>query len=253
MQITALYEQEENTIDAQILRVGADGAVQRQPRTLLREGLLKVYINERLSMEIVCTMTELPALVVGRLYTEGWVETPDAIRSLCIDGDGAKVSTDRPMLSKKIDAFPILPDFRWETQWIFDLVRAFSEGAELFEKTHGIHSCYLMYEGEVKYICEDIGRHNALDKAVGRALIDGVDLTRCVLFSSGRIPDDMMEKAIYARVPVLVSNSVTTDRAVDLARQYHVTLICKARPDGFDMYSCPELWNKQKAPHSTKQ
>ena len=102
-----------------------------------------------------------------------------------------------------------------------------------------------MRDGKILYLCEDIGRHNALDKVLGRALIDGVDLTQCVLFSSGRIPDDMMEKVIRARVPLLASNAVPTDRAVELARRYHVTLICTARPDGMDIFSAKELWRRR--------
>ena len=74
------------------------------------------------------------------------------------------------------------------------------------------------------------------------ALMEGIDLEQCVLFSSGRIPDDMIEKAIRARVPVLASNAVPTDRAVELAREYHVTLICTAREKGMDVFSCREMW-----------
>ena len=66
----------------------------------------------------------------------------------------------------------------------------------------------------------------------------GIHLALC----SGRIPDDMMEKVIRARVPVLASNAVPTDKAVALARKYHVTLICSARPDGMDIFSGKGLW-----------
>ena len=99
-----------------------------------------------------------------------------------------------------------------------------------------------MKDGEILYCCEDIGRHNALDKAVGRALIDGVDLRQCVLFSSGRIPADMMEKAIRAGVPLLASNAVPTDRAVALARAYRVVLICTARSDSMNIFADKYLW-----------
>ena len=136
----------------------------------------------------------------------------------------------------------VLPPFTWDYRWVHDLALAFRAGAPLYEQTHGIHSCFLMLDGEIRYVCEDIGRHNALDKAIGRALIDGLDLSRCVLFSSGRIPDDMMEKVIRARVPLLASNAVPTDKAVELARRYHVTLICSARPDAMDIYSGTGLW-----------
>ena len=133
-------------------------------------------------------------------------------------------------------------DFRWEPRWIYALGRAFHAGAPLYRATHGIHSCFLMQDGEILYCCEDIGRHNALDKAVGRALMDGVDLRRCVLFSSGRIPADMMEKAIRAGVPLLASNAVPTDRAVALARAYRVVLICTARSDSMNIFADKYLW-----------
>ena len=107
-----------------------------------------------------------------------------------------------------------------------------------------------MQDGAVRFCCEDIGRHNALDKAIGRALLDGLDLSRCVLFSSGRIPADMMEKAIRARVPVLVSNAVPTAQAVDLARRYRVVLICSARRDSMNVFSDKSIW--QYLPYARK-
>jgi len=167
---------------------------------------------------------------------------PLEIRVCNCGEDGVK---DRTFLSERtdegLDAY-VLPDFSWQSEWIYTLARAFREGARLYQLTHGIHSCFLMHEGKILFCCEDIGRHNALDKAIGRALMEGIDLTQCVLFSSGRIPDDMIEKAIRSHVPVLATNAVPTDRAVELARRFHVTLICTARPDGMDVFSCKELW-----------
>ncbi len=150
----------------------------------------------------------------------------------------------RDLLSEQDDTEPVsvLPDFAFDYRQAQDLIQAFRKGAPLHQKNHGIHSCFLMYEGQIRYLCEDIGRHNASDKAIGKALIDGLDLTKCILFSSGRIPDDMIEKVIRARIPVLVSNGATTDRAVALARKYHVTLICSAHMDAMDIFSAKEFW-----------
>lgn len=143
------------------------------------------------------------------------------------------------------DAEPVsvLPDFDFDYRQALDLIQAFRKGAPLHQKTHGIHSCFLMYEGEIRYLCEDIGRHNALDKAIGKALIDGLDLTKCILFSSGRIPDDMMEK-------VILLQSAGSDAAMVLlptapsgtCRKYHVTLICSAHMDAMDIFSSKEFW-----------
>lgn len=270
MKITDLCTAQSGVVSCDIARQDSLTAISRwEERTILQENLLEVYINDVLSMKLVCTPTDLSALVLGHLFSEGRIRGTEDIRSVyvCAEGKRARVHTERPLAKSKkpleiracdcgedgvlgraalksdaVDPADILPDFRWNPRWIRDLAKAFRAGAPLYEKTHGIHSCFLMKDGEILYLCEDIGRHNALDKALGRALIDGVDLSQCVLFSSGRIPDDMMEKVIRARVPVLASNAVPTDRAVALARKYHVALICSARVDSMDIYSDRGLW-----------
>lgn len=271
MKITDLCTAESGCVERDIVRIDPlTGIPRSETRTILQEGLLEVYINEVLSLKMVCTPQDLAALVLGHLFSEGRIRGTEDIRSIyvCAQGSRARVLTTRPlaeikkpleiracdcgeegMLGRNIlycnaaaDPADILPDFDWEPRWIYELATAFRAGAPLYQQTHGIHSCHLMKDGKILYICEDIGRHNALDKALGRALIDGVDLTQCILLSSGRIPDDMMEKVIRAKVPVLASNGTPTDRAVDLARRYHVTLICAARPDSMNIFSAKGLW-----------
>lgn len=244
--------------------------LEKREKLILHENLLSVYINEDLALKLVCTIQDLPALVLGHLYTENRIQGIEDIHSIyiCRDGVRARVMTTRPLgeikktievracgcgeegmlgrdlLSEQDDTepFSVLPDFAFDYRQAQDLIQAFRKGAPLHQKTHGIHSCFLMYKGQIRYLCEDIGRHNALDKAIGKALIDGLDLTKCILFSSGRIPDDMIEKVIRARIPVLVSNGAPTDRAVALARKYHVILICSAHMDAMDIFSAKEFW-----------
>ena len=78
-------------------------------------------------------------------------------------------------------------------------------------------------------LAEDIGRHNALDKAVGCALTEGVPLAECVLFTSGRVPVDMVRKAIRAGVPALVSKSMPTVQSLELAEEYGLKLFIRQK------------------------
>ena len=78
-------------------------------------------------------------------------------------------------------------------------------------------------------LAEDIGRHNALDKAVGSALTEGVPLAEFVLFTSGRVPVDMVRKAIRAGVPALVSKSMPTVQSLELAEEYGLKLFIRQK------------------------
>lgn len=78
---------------------------------------------------------------------------------------------------------------------VFAAARAFAEDSPLHKATTGTHSCYLVLGGTVTICREDLGRHNAFDKVVGAALREGIDLRDALIFSSGRLPVDMVMKA----------------------------------------------------------
>ena len=113
---------------------------------------------------------------------------------------------------------------------------AFAEGTPLHGITFATHSCLLARKDEILFSCEDIGRHNALDKVIGYALRNQIDLHECMVYSSGRIPTDMVMKAITAGIPVLSSKASPTTEAIELATQYDLTLICAARRDRMKVF-----------------
>ena len=99
-------------------------------------------------------------------------------------------------------------------------------GLPLYRATRAVHSCFVLHEGRILCACEDIGRHNALDKAVGSVPLAGVPLSECVLYTSGRVPMDMVRKAIRAGVPALVSKTMPTVQSLELAAEYGLQLLC---------------------------
>lgn len=94
-----------------------------------------------------------------------------------------------------------------------------------------------MTEGEIVFQCEDIGRHNALDKTIGYALRRGIDLTNCAVYSSGRMPVDMVRKVIRAGIPLLVSKEQPTWEAVELAKSCQLVLIGRCKSGRFVLYT----------------
>lgn len=125
----------------------------------------------------------------------------------------------------------------WNPEWIFRMAVEFELDRTSHFRTHGVHSAYLATLEETLYVREDIGRHNAFDKVIGSALIHGVDLAKCLLFTSGRVPIDMVTKAIRARLPILVSKAAATAKTVEVARACNLTLICSATSESFDVLS----------------
>ncbi len=119
------------------------------------------------------------------------------------------------------------------------------EGQKLFGATGGMHASGLFTpDGRLVAIREDVGRHNAMDKLVGWALLDGrIPLSDHVLMLSGRSSFELVQKALVAGIPALCSVSAPSSLAVDLAREFGLTLIGFLREGRFKVYSGIERVN----------
>jgi FdhD protein len=87
---------------------------------------------------------------------------------------------------------------------------------------------------------EDVGRHNAVDKVLGRAFMDRVDFSASCILTSGRIAADMILKAAAAKVPVIVSRSIPTTTAFEIAQTAGITLIGRIGSEAPHIYCGPE-------------
>ena len=108
-----------------------------------------------------------------------------------------------------------------------------------FARTGGIHAAGIFdMNGELTIAREDIGRHNAVDKAIGRAFLDDqLPLHRQILLVSGRASFEIMQKALAAGVPIVASVSAPSSLAVEFARESNQTLVGFLRPPSFNIYS----------------
>jgi len=116
------------------------------------------------------------------------------------------------------------------------------EQQRIFESTGGLHAAGLFdIAGELELLREDIGRHNAVDKIVGRALLDGrLPLARSVLAVSGRAGYEVVQKAVAAGIPILAAIGAPSSLAVATAERFGMTLVGFLRDDRFNVYTAPE-------------
>jgi FdhD protein len=134
------------------------------------------------------------------------------------------------------------PDFRVEAELLISLPDVLRSSQDVFQRTGGLHAAALFDSlGGLLVVREDIGRHNAVDKVIGWALLDHrVPLGNSVLLVSGRGGFEIVQKALVAGVPVLASVSAPSSLAVQLARELRMTLVGFLRGRRFVIYSGEE-------------
>lgn len=232
--------------------------------TLLSEHSMDVYINDILTMKLTCTADHLTELVLGRLLSEGIIRSLQDVDSLyiCETGSRARVflskehaenknrtsyvdptptcCTDNRILNDRFalqDELQMLKPGFWSGYEARLCSERFDQDSPLHADTLFTHVSYLLVNGEIVFEAEDIGRHNALDKVLGHALLQGADRLDAAVFISGRVPTDMVRKVIRAGIPVFIMKSGATREAVELANRYGLTLIGNIRSDSYIIYT----------------
>ena len=218
------------------------GRRERLTLEILTEHSLEIIINGVSTMQITCTPQYLPELVLGRLLSAGHIRSVKDIEGLGFKEKGrlaivtlkerlpgAKPCTDRGQREWTVPA-------GWMPSQVWRCVDRFVQDTPLHIRTHSAHSCFLLLGDEIIFEVEDIGRYNAVDKVLGRALVHQIDLKKVVLFTSGRVSAGLVEKLLRAGVPALISKETATREAIRLADSCGLTLIGRARTDGFVVY-----------------
>lgn len=208
-------------------------------------------------------------LAAGLLYSEGVVQSPADIVYLQHSADQPDVMRvmlkpqarqrldriDRNTLANSACGVCGKPSFRvpdvgllgraerhkpaLQTDWILSLPEQMRRYQGMFTETGGLHAAALFsVGGQLLHLREDVGRHNALDKLVGRNLLDGqLPLQEHALMLSGRASFELMQKAVVAGIPVVCAISAPSSFAVELAQQFDTTLIGFLRGQRFNLYS----------------
>lgn len=210
------------------------------------EDTFRLYLNDVPLAQIVASPDQLVELGVGFVVCEGLAQVVNDVRvsgneirvyaktearveyelrsSGCIGVRGLPKMVDSSLLIARDDVFRVIR----QTE------------SEVWRETGGVHCSVLFQNGQLVVRSNDIGRHNTVDKIVGFAALNQVDLSRCVIGCTGRQPAGMIAKVANAGVPVVISKAASTDAGILLAERSNVTLVCFARGERFTVYTHPE-------------
>jgi FdhD protein len=147
----------------------------------------------------------------------------------------------RTIESLAADAGPILASWTVTTATIAAMPAQLRARQSVFDETGGLHAAGLFSrDGVLVDSAEDVGRHNAVDKIVGRMLMrEALPLSESILCVSGRTSFEIVQKAVFAGIPVVAAVSAPSTLAISLAETLGVTLIGFVRGDGFNIYAHP--------------
>lgn len=137
---------------------------------------------------------------------------------------------------------PIAPAARVSKETVLSIPEKMKPKQKIFKSTGGLHAASLFSQsGKLQILREDIGRHNAVDKLIGNALLSGdLPLSNSILGLSGRIGFELVQKAAMARIPFIIAVSAPSSLAVKTAAELGITLIGFTRENSANIYSHPE-------------
>jgi FdhD protein len=134
---------------------------------------------------------------------------------------------------------PIAAETRYTRQALVSVMQRLPEHQPIFARTGGLHAAAIASaSGQIIAAREDVGRHNAVDKVLGRCALDGMlPLSSQLLAVSGRTSFEIVQKAVAAGVPAVAAISAPSSLAIDLAERFRVLLVGFARAGGFTVYA----------------
>lgn len=249
-----------------VLRIAhSEGARQAQVE-VIRESPVTFFVNDREVVTLLTILYDLPTLAVGFLFSEGWIRERADIEEVREDrelgvvrirlasipefterflekrmiGSSCGKATSFYNVLDAIQCRPVTSSFQVKPsdlrKWMKEMLRQ----ATLYRRTRGTHNVGLYQNGGLIFLEQDIGRHNAVDRILGRCLLEEVPTGRTAMLTTGRLSSEMVVKAARGGVPILASRSATTSLAISLAQRLGITLLASVRGGAMTLATHPE-------------
>jgi FdhD protein len=252
--------------NVEILRVDLSTKECRRAKDwVAEEKPLQLFIDGTFYASIHCSPSNLEQLAIGHLASEGILKSLSEIDKVNVRNAVCRVKFTsglgikrRLRLSRQFGRVilsacgvqgsyavsrklpKIKATLKVKANIILDCVKELNS-APVFRKTGGVHAAAIFKgNGTRVAFAEDIGRHNAVDKVVGIAMMSGTDLGNSFIVSTGRLTGDMVMKAATVKLPIVASVAAAIDSGIAVAKQVNLTLVGFVRGMHMNIYTRPE-------------
>lgn len=245
-----------------IEKVGKNGLVSTEEDYIISEERVDFYLNGSKLISVMSIAKDQEAHIVGFLMSEGVLDNVEDISSLRVSDDGLAVFVEAKINEANIKNLfkektlttgccvgvtgniedRIVKEFNKSTKQysadeLFARIDEFYDESELFKKSGCVHKAKLVLSSGESIEAEDVGRHNAIDKTIGKAKLGKVDMKDAYLIVSGRLSMEMVVKCVMHKIPMVVSKAAPTHLGIKSAQLHGVTLVGFARAGKMNIYT----------------
>lgn len=214
---------------------------------ICEETPVDLKVNNRDFVTFMCTPRNLRELAVGYLHNQGLIDDWEEIENIkyCKNMENIDINLIKDIPEKQYGLKDVLAsscgngidaekmqsigtvnsDVEISLKKLQELAKTMFSETFLYPKTGGVHCAAVADTEQLLHLREDVGRHNAVDKIVGQAVISGLDLNRSIVLTSGRISSDMVLKAATSGVSIVVSRSIPSNLALQIAQEAQITVV----------------------------
>ena len=220
-------------------RIYSDGRAEETEVLLARECPVKLVLDEKAFTTLFASPLELKELAVGHLITEGVLNFIDIAR-VKVEGNEVHVRTKKESHLSQNNGSD--EQVFVDSEILFEPEALFAGTAYLesdtYKLTRGTHLAALIdKEGKLAIQIVDVGRHNAVDKVVGAAFLQGLDISKHYMLSTGRQPAYMVTKAARAGVPLVATKAMPFDSGVEAAKKANMCLVGQLRQESMLIFA----------------
>lgn len=263
---TTQKENQHSTHTVNLLRIYSGGPMEYTRDHIIAEQAVTVMIDRVGSFTLMCTPSDIEALAIGFIFSEGMISSfdevigtytkPELPNVIGIEvQDPTRIGIGRNLIvasscgmcgvrniEKMIQTIPPCDQtFQVTDHQLLEMMQKVRRLQSIFDLTGGSHSAAIFdSSSEILSFAEDIGRHNALDKAIGKCLLSGRSAQGCGVALSGRVSLEIITKAARAGIELIAAVSAVSSYAVSASEKWNITLCGFVRPDKMNVYTRPE-------------